>query len=166
MRRADPIIDEVLAGVFNALGEHAEVAARASDGLVTALMAHLGVRYGGLRRAPSRFTGGLAPWQLRRAQAALADLARRPSLADLARLCDLSPGYFSRAFKASTGMTTTRWLNEHRVSRAAEMARDSGAPLAEIAIRCGFADQSHLTRAFSKLKGQSPAAWRRANRQT
>jgi AraC family transcriptional regulator len=34
-------------------------------------------------------------------------------------------------------------------------------PLADIAVACGFADQSHLTRVFSKTFRISPAAWRR-----
>ena len=36
-------------------------------------------------------------------------------------------------------------------------------PLSEIALDCGFADQAHLCREFSKSTGKSPAAWRKQN---
>ncbi len=115
-------------------------------------------------RASSRSIGGLAPWQLRRAKDVLADWAKRPSLADLARPCGISPAHFSRAFKATTGKTPTTWLTEQRIGRAVDLVRDSAMPLAEIAINCGFADQAHFTRTFTRLKGQSPAVWRKVNR--
>jgi AraC family transcriptional regulator len=47
------------------------------------------------------------------------------------------------------------------VKRAKESLRGSNLPIVEIAVACGFADQSHLTRVFSKALGISPAAWRR-----
>jgi AraC-like DNA-binding protein len=34
-------------------------------------------------------------------------------------------------------------------------------PLASIALACGLADQSHLTRLFRRVVGVSPASWRR-----
>jgi AraC-like DNA-binding protein len=38
-------------------------------------------------------------------------------------------------------------------------------PLSSVALSCGFADQSHLTRVFTREVGASPAAWRREVRQ-
>jgi transcriptional regulator GlxA family with amidase domain len=86
------------------------------------------------------------------------------SLADLARLCDLSPSHFSRAFKNATGQSPSLWLAAERVSRAKDLLRRGEHTLAEIAYGCGFADQSHLTRTFSRHVGQSPGAWRRQRR--
>jgi transcriptional regulator GlxA family with amidase domain len=39
--------------------------------------------------------------------------------------------------------------------------RDGRLSLAEIAVACGFADQSHFTKAYTRLRGISPGAWRR-----
>jgi AraC family transcriptional regulator len=49
----------------------------------------------------------------------------------------------------------------HRVKRAKDLLRGTKRPIADIAVACGFADQSHLTRVFSKAFGISPGAWRR-----
>nr|WP_313903862.1 helix-turn-helix domain-containing protein [Rhizobium leguminosarum] len=48
-----------------------------------------------------------------------------------------------------------------RVSRAQVLLRASNAPLAEVAIACGFADQSHFTRVFSTIVDATPGNWRR-----
>ncbi|MEH7872292.1 transposase [Rhizobium laguerreae] len=41
------------------------------------------------------------------------------------------------------------------------LLRTSNAPLAEVAIACGFADQSHFTRVFASVVGATPGNWRR-----
>ena len=46
------------------------------------------------------------------------------------------------------------------MTRAKELL--SKLPLADVALACGFADQSHLTRTFRRLEGMTPAAFRRA----
>lgn len=50
-----------------------------------------------------------------------------------------------------------------RCELAKELLRSSPLSLAEIALACGFADQSHFTRAFARLVGMTPGAWRRAS---
>jgi hypothetical protein len=56
--------------------------------------------------------------------------------------------------------TPHRWLLERRVDRAKELLRHS-SPIAEIALECGFSDQSHFTRVFTNLMGVPPGVWRR-----
>jgi transcriptional regulator GlxA family with amidase domain len=82
-------------------------------------------------------------------------------LRDLADISGLSQAYFSRAFKASTGMAPRRWHLTERVRRAQQIMLETGDSLAEVALASGFADQSHFTRAFRDITGQSPGAWRR-----
>jgi transcriptional regulator GlxA family with amidase domain len=91
----------------------------------------------------------------------LDDLAADTSLSELAELCGLSRSYFIRAFKQVTGTPPHRWLLMQRVKHAKALLRGTNRPIAEIAVACGFADQSHLTRVFSKAFRISPAAWRR-----
>jgi AraC family transcriptional regulator len=106
--------------------------------------------------------GGLAPWQQKQATDLLvANLSNEISLAMVAKACRLSPGHFARAFRASIGVPPHQWLLRCRVDKAQEMMRTSDSPLAEIALACGFADQSHLTRVFACLCGISPGSWRR-----
>jgi transcriptional regulator GlxA family with amidase domain len=50
---------------------------------------------------------------------------------------------------------------QQRLQRAGEMLQQTNDSISSIASRCGFADQSHLTRMFRAAMGSSPAAWRR-----
>jgi AraC-like DNA-binding protein len=59
------------------------------------------------------------------------------------------------------GVAPHQWLIRRRVEAAREALEDPRLSLAEVALRCGFADQSHLTRLFSRIVGIGPGAWRR-----
>lgn len=108
------------------------------------------------------FKGGLTGSTARRAQALLADCIGEPlSMGEIARRCSLSRSHFSKAFKQSTGLSPRDWQIEDRVRRAEALLRDPQIPIADVATQCGFADQSHLTRLFKRLRGITPARWRR-----
>lgn len=102
--------------------------------------------------------GGLSRGRERMAKEALEAGA---SVAAAARRCGLSRSYFIQAFKASTGLTPHRWARERRLQAARTLLGETSETIAEIAQRCGFADQSHLTRAFRTRWGDSPARYRR-----
>ena len=55
-----------------------------------------------------------------------------------------------------------QWLLGQRIDRAKDLLLNSRLPIDEIAHNCGFADQSHFTRAFLRAIGDTPGAWRRA----
>jgi AraC family transcriptional regulator len=141
------------------------------DHVFLAMVTHLAGMYGGLdsrdRQADAAPKGRmLTPLQERRVTSRLLDdLAGDTSLSELAALCGLSRSYFIRAFKQITGMPPHRWLLMQRVRHAKALLRGTKMPIADIAVACGFADQSHLTRVFSKAFHVSPAAWRRQWRQ-
>ncbi|RQS68208.1 AraC family transcriptional regulator [Burkholderia sp. Bp8963] len=131
------------------------------DGLLIALHGHLAATYAGVRIVDARTTGGLAPWQEMRAKAMIdAHLEDGLSIFELAAACELSPAYFCRAFRRSTGLAPHQWLTRRRIDVAQDLLARSALPIAEIAISCGFADQSHFTRVFSRMTGVAPRAWR------
>lgn len=106
--------------------------------------------------------GGLVFWQLRRALDHIRANMHRPiRVDDLARICGLSPSYFSKAFKRSLGSTPGSYINGMRCRLAQRLMATSDAPLSQIAISCGFYDQAHLCKIFRALTGQTPNAWRR-----
>lgn len=83
------------------------------------------------------------------------------STAELADVACLSPGHFSRIFKAMIGEPVWTYVSRRRCERAKEMLLTTQLPVAEIAFCCGFAHQSHLTRSFQRQFGTTPAAARR-----
>lgn len=106
--------------------------------------------------------GGLAPWQIERAkETMMSDLETTPTLHCIAAACGLSASHFSRAFRRSVGIPPLAWLSEQRIATAKRLIDTTDTVLADIAITCGFADQSHFTRVFSRVMGVSPGVWRR-----
>lgn len=90
-----------------------------------------------------------------------ADLARDWTVPALADTLGLSAGHFSRSFRGSTGASPRQWLIQQRIDAAMDRLLMTRDPLSEIAIACGFAEQAHFTRTFTRLVGTSPGAWRR-----
>jgi transcriptional regulator GlxA family with amidase domain len=86
------------------------------------------------------------------------------TLRDLSGACDLSIRHFTRAFRKSTGMAPHAWLLHHKIEEAKGLLVTSHLVLADIALECGFADQSHFARTFQRAVGTGPGAWRRIYR--
>jgi len=108
--------------------------------------------------------GGLAPWQIRRVREHIAtNLTQSLPVAQLAELARLSPGHFTRAFRSSFGMAPHAFIIGERIEKAKRLLLESEAPICDIALSCGLADQAHLTRLFTRREGLSPAAWRRVH---
>lgn len=127
-----------------------------------AIGTHLARQYGDMRPADERIKGALSAACMNRAKEMLLDRARDGvSIAHVARECNLSRGYFIRAFAKKTGQTPHQWLIEKRTEQARQLVEATDMPLSEIAALCGFADQSHLSRVFLRIVGMSPGAWRR-----
>ncbi|MET3613409.1 AraC-like DNA-binding protein [Rhizobium aquaticum] len=157
-------VDLVLLGLSQALLpslRHPETADRTFvANICQAILTHLVEKYGGIYFA-SKSKGCLAPWQERKAAEFLVAHLEEPfSLVELANVCELSRSYFIKAFKESFGKTPHRWLMDYRIGRSKRMLQNE-ASLAEIALACGFSDQSHMTRVFVEYTGISPGRYRR-----
>jgi AraC family transcriptional regulator len=133
------------------------------DHILLAFGIHVAQTFGGMRQLSPPLRGGLAAWQVRRAKEILsANLDGRVPLKEVARACGLSVSYFSRAFRRSMGSAPHKWLLTLRVEAAKDQLRNSRRlSLRDVALACGFADQSHLTQVFTRIVGVSPGAWRR-----
>jgi AraC family transcriptional regulator len=126
------------------------------------LGAHVLKTHAGLPRLGGTKRGGLAPWQEKRAAEMIrARLDGKLRLSDLARECGLSVSHFTRAFRKSFGKSPYRWLLERRIDRAKVLLVTGDPPIADVAIRSGFSDQTAFTRAFGRMVGDSPGRWRR-----
>jgi AraC family transcriptional regulator len=136
------------------------------DHVLLAVGVHVAQTYGG-KRPPSRpVRGGLAPWQERRAKEILrANIQGNVPLKEVAQECGLSVAHFARAFRCTLGVAPHRWLIEQRIALSKQKLRDERLLLFDVAAECGFTDQSHFTRFFTRMVGVSPGAWRRALRE-
>ncbi|HEY4168235.1 MAG TPA: AraC family transcriptional regulator [Reyranella sp.] len=133
--------------------------------ITMAVGVHLASTCCGMRAEPRPRRGGLAPWQETRAKDILAaHLDGHFSLASLARQCGQSTAHFARAFRQSVGMPPHQWLMQRRIDHARTLLLSSPMALSDIALACGFAGQSHFTRAFTRRVGTSPGVCRRQYR--
>jgi AraC family transcriptional regulator len=113
-------------------------------------------------RQGSRASGGLQAWQVRKVREYVdGHIARRLLVSDLSAVVQLSAGYFARSFKRSLGLSPHAFVLQRRLELAARLMLESTESLADIAQRCGFSDQAHLSKLFGRSMGESPAAWRR-----
>jgi AraC-like DNA-binding protein len=140
-----------------------------ADAPNTPLLAHVALALRAIlpsapaRDDPGAQRGGLASWQERRAIAFMEErLDQSFPVSDVAEACGLSVNHFSRAFRRSIGKPPHRWLLDRRIQRAQDMLRINQLSLADIALACGFAEQSHFTRVFTRIVGVPPGAWRRS----
>ncbi|HYF89563.1 AraC family transcriptional regulator [Azospirillum sp.] len=108
---------------------------------------------------------GLAAWQVRRVTAYIdAHLASSIRNRDLAAAAKLSCGYFCQAFKDSFGCPPHSYIVRRRMERAKELLETTTTPLSQIALDCGFSDQSHFSRIFRRVAGEAPRLWRHKHR--
>jgi AraC family transcriptional regulator len=108
--------------------------------------------------------GGLAPWQRRKVDRYLREHLEQPVRVDeLAEQVPLSVSHFSRAFKETFGDTPHAYIIRLRLELAQKLMLATEDPLSQIALACGFANQSHLSKLFRRGVGETPSAWLRRN---
>lgn len=108
--------------------------------------------------------GGLAPWQKQRIKAHIEKhLSSRIAMSDLTSIARLSTSHFARAFKKSFGAAPFAYISQLRIEHAKQLMLESDAALSQIALECGMCDQSHFTRVFRRVAGDSPNNWRRGH---
>jgi len=104
----------------------------------------------------------LTAWQRRRVLDHIETRLAQPLRnRDLAALVGYSEFHFSVAFRNALGAPPHEYLIRRRIERAQQLMVSSELPLCQIAAECGLADQSHLSRLFRRVVGDTPAAWRR-----
>lgn len=118
--------------------------------------------FGGHRTTSTSSRPMLAPWQVGLAMRTMRrKISSAISISEVASLCRLSLCYFVRAFTNTVGIAPYAWFVQQRIVRAKRLLADTTLPLAQVALECGFSDQAHFTKAFSKAAGITPAKWRR-----
>ncbi|MCY1020260.1 AraC family transcriptional regulator [Pyxidicoccus sp. MSG2] len=155
----DPELLESFTRTFDALKDGAAAALEREEHLL-ALLVVLLRRHAGLTRMSRRAPA--CPPGVRRARELLeADPTRNVTLEELARVAGLSPWHLVRAFHRQLGQTPQVYQRALRLRRAQELLAGP-LPMAEVALACGFTDQSHLIKHFGRTLGVTPGAYRAA----
>ena len=90
-----------------------------------------------------------------------ANFAEQNNLAQIAALVGMRPTYLARVFRQRYGCTVGEYLRRLRIEFACRQLSNSEKPLTLIAQDAGFFDQSHFSRTFKLLMGQTPTAYRK-----
>jgi AraC family transcriptional regulator of arabinose operon len=91
-------------------------------------------------------------------------LTEKLTLTELAELVHLQPTYFSNLFCAVMGSPPLQYIRRRRIEQAQAMLWYESAPIKDVAQQLGFADVYHFSRAFTRVAGLGPAAFRRQKR--
>jgi AraC family transcriptional regulator len=84
------------------------------------------------------------------------NLARKLTLAELAGLCGLSPGHFTRSFAGTFGITPHRYVLARRLEFAERLLQETDMPIKDVAYLSGFSSQSHLTYSLRMHRHTTP----------
>jgi AraC family transcriptional regulator len=151
----DPLVEQLMLALDGVLRDWEPSARTYVDHLTTLLATHLA------RRRQPLPAVGLTERQLAAVRELIEDRIAEPlPLADLADAAALSVSQFVRQFKVSTGDTPHRYLVGLRLRHAQRLLRTGTLPIADIAVRCGFSHQEHLTRVMRSRLGTTPGAVR------
>jgi AraC-like DNA-binding protein len=88
------------------------------------------------------------------------DFGSRLKIADLAGSVSMSTSQFTRVFRQRFGVSPHRYLQQVRTNAACDLLSTTDEPIAIVAQRTGFYDQSHLTNHFVRERGLTPRAYR------
>jgi AraC family transcriptional regulator len=154
----NPFIYQIGVALKSALTRHDTSSRLYAETLVNTLILHLLEHYSTTRPILSECISGKLPqYKLQQIIEYIdAYLDRDLSLQELSNMVQMSPHYFSKLFKQSTGTTPHQYVIRCRIERAKNLMQQGKLSLAEIATQVGFVDQSHLHRYFKRLVGVTP----------
>jgi AraC-like DNA-binding protein len=161
----DAVMLHLMQAILPVLERPCEVSALFLDSLSLAVRDHIASTYGTFSGKATAKECGLTGRQLRHALEYIeANLSEDLSLAGIAHAGAASVSSLARGFKTALGVSPHRWVLSRRIAKAQRLIYESATPLSEVAVCCGFADQSHLSRVFRRRVGESPTTWRRKAR--
>lgn len=100
------------------------------------------------------------PWLGRAEDYVRANFRRPLRVADVAEAAGVHPAHLARVFREVHRVPVATFIRRLRLEWAADRLARSDEPIAAIAYAAGFADQSHLTRAFKAYSGETPRTYR------
>ncbi|MBD2463793.1 helix-turn-helix transcriptional regulator [Oscillatoria sp. FACHB-1407] len=162
LMKADQLIHHLILNLRTEL-ENCETSDRIYiDSIATFLSAHLLRHYTTYQQVLKPYEDGLPKYKLRQAIEYINEhLSETISLTAIADELQMSKYYFCRLFKQSTGLAPYQYLIRQRIQRAKQLLLQSDRNVTDIALDCGFSNQSHLARHFRQFTGMSPQQFRK-----
>lgn len=158
----DPVIQQLALALKTEIQTGCMSGRLYGESLGTALAARLVQNYAVSRPSLDFKTNGLPRSQLERVIDYMkANLTQDLSILDLATLTSMSESHFSRSFKQSVGVAPYQYLMQQRVERAKQLLEQQSIAISTIALDCGFANQTHLTKVFRQMTGVTPKAYQK-----
>lgn len=155
--QTDPLICQISVALTSELESGCPSSRPYIDALTAALTAHL-IRHYSPKPTEGGVSGcGLSNHQLKQVLGYInTHLDQNITLASLASSVGMSQYYFCRLFKQSMGITPYQYVLQQRVERAKHLLKQHQFSIADVALQCGFANQSHLNRHFKRIVGVTP----------
>jgi AraC family transcriptional regulator len=153
----DPLIQQIGFALKTSLEIDGKNSNLYADSIAHALVVHLLSRYSTNSRQIKTITGGFTQQQWKQIVEFInVNLDVNISLAELAKIVQLSPYHFAHLFKKSTNTSPHQYLIRCRIERAKQLIVMGNLSLAAIAQTVGFASQGHFSYHFKRLVGVTP----------
>ncbi len=157
----DPFIAQIACLLKTDLEQGCPLGRSYGESLRTALAMHLLRHYATFKHNKRNYRDGLPEYKLQQALEYIhAHLDQELGLSDMAEVAGMSQYYFCRLFSQSMGVAPYQYVIQQRVERAKGLLKERKLTLADVALACGFANQSHFTKHFRQLTGITPKAYR------
>lgn len=131
------------------------------DSLSQMLAAHVLRKYSTLNSSLDDSPAGLSRYKLKRATEYINDnLKKNLKLKDISSVIGMSPYYFARKFKESTGLTPHQYVIQQRIELAKNLLEHTELPIVQVAFDSGFSSQSHLAAHFRIHTSTTPKKYR------
>jgi AraC family transcriptional regulator len=143
--------------LYQELRNEDAVSSLAVESIVLGLLA-------GAERASRRSTTAAPPWLIR-SKEVIENRASDPlTLAVIAAEVGVHPVHLASAFQRFYGLSVGEFLRQTRIAQACRRLTETNCSLTEIAILCGFSDQSHFGRTFKRVMNVTPRQFRVTSR--
>lgn len=157
----DPLIREILLALKAELEAGCPSGRLYGEAMGTAIAVHLLKRYTAVKSSLSEYEDGLPQHKLAQVLEYMhTHLEQEIKLNDLAALVSISQYYFCRLFKRSMGIAPHQYLLQQRIERSKQLLKQKELAIADIALLCGFKNQSHFTTFFRKSTGVTPKVYK------